>query len=440
VVQSGRGAGKTRTGSEHFAHLILSNEPGEWGCIGPTFGDARDTMVEHRKSGLLKVLGPAVRNWNRSLGELYVANGAIVRCDGADDGALRVQGKELRGAWADEIGLWRSTKTKRGEIKGGIRAWKESIMFAVREAPALILATGTPKGNQGVVKLLRKEPPGRVVYTRPKLDDNRHNLEPEIVREWEELYAGTRLGRQELLGEVLEDVEGALWTLQMVEEAQWDLALHELLGTMGQRTVVAVDPATTSNPDSDETGIIAATRIPIDADVLRGIVAAGATELAEVAQRADHGFIVADRSDIYTPLGWAEAAVDLYRELQADLIVGEANQGGDMVRTLVHQVDPNARYEHVWASKSKEARAEPKAGLYEQGRVHHIKPFPELEEELTTWVAGESESPNRLDAAVWALEKLFPSNPAPEYAIAAGPTDDPEAPVGPAEEVMRARW
>src|SRR4249919_3262655 len=186
-AQGGRGSGKTRSGAEAFADLILKSPPGDWACIGPTFGDARDTMIEHRRSGLKKMLGPAVTQWNRSIGELYVANGSKVYCDGADDGALRIQGKELRGAWADEIGLWKTTKTKKGETKGGMQAWKESLVFAVREAPALILATGTPKGNRGVVKLLRTEPDGRVVFTHPRLADNRHNLGAAIVAEWEAL-------------------------------------------------------------------------------------------------------------------------------------------------------------------------------------------------------------------------------------------------------------
>lgn len=440
-AQGGRGSGKTRAGAETLGDIILNNPPGDYACVGPTFGDARDTMIEHRKSGLKKILGPAVRQWNRSLGELYVANGSVVYCDGADDGALRIQGKELRAAWADEIGLWKATRTKKGEIKGGEQAWKESLIFAVRESPALILATGTPKGNRGVVRLLRKEPAGRVVFTRPSLAKNRVNLEPEIVAEWEELYKGTRLGRQELLGEVLEDVEGALWTMQLIEDQRWDVALEDLLGTMGVRTVVAVDPATTSNPDSDETGIIAACRIPIDADLLRGIVAAAPTEIGDMAQLYDHGFILADRSGIYTPTGWAKAAVGLYHELNADRIVGEANQGGDMVRTIVLQVDPNVNYEHVWASKSKEARAEPKAGLYEQGRIHHREVFEQLEDEQATWVPGQSESPNRLDAAVWALEDLFPSSPT-AATLVAGMADTEGVPIvpSPVDGIMKANW
>lgn len=429
-AQGARGSGKTRTGAEKLAELILSNSPGDWACIGPTFGDARDTMIEHRKSGLKKVLGPAVTQWNRSLGELYCANGSVVYCDGADDGALRIQGKELRGAWADEIGLWKATKTRKGETKGGLQAWKESLIFAVRESPALIIATGTPKGNKGVVKLLRSEPEGRVVFTYPQLTDNEHNLEPQIVEEWRRLYGGTRLGIQELEGKVLEDVEGALWTLALIEDNRWELELADLLRIHGQRTVVAIDPATSSNPDSDETGIIAATRIPPGADILRALPA----DSKEAAKTYDHGWIIADRSGIYTPNGWAKAAIELYRELGADRIVAERNQGGEMVESVLRQEDPNIPYSDVWASKSKEARAEPAAGLYEQERIHHLKVFPELESELTSWVPGEGESPNRLDAAVWALADLF-DHSIPDTVIAAGPSTP-----GPVDELAGKQW
>jgi phage terminase large subunit-like protein len=385
-------------------------------------------MVEHRRSGLKKVLGPAVAQWNRSIGELYVANGSKVYCDGADDGGLRIQGKELRGAWADEIGLWKASTTKKGETKGGMQAWKESLIFAVREAPALIVATGTPKGNVGVVRLLREEPDGRVVFTFPSLDDNRHNLEEAIVAEWEALYGGTRLGQQELEGKVLEDVEGALWTLQLIEDGRWEEVRDRILGTIGQRTVVAIDPATTSNPNSDETGIVAATRIPAGADILK--------PLDEKVRRYDHGFVLADRSGRYSPTGWAEAAIGLYRELGADRIVAENNQGGEMVETILRQVDPNIPYSPVWASKGKEARAEPIASLYEQGRVHHMGVFPLMEAEQTSWVPGSGESPNRLDAVVWALTELFGSNVPQPTVIArdSGPSEDPTA------EIMNARW
>jgi phage terminase large subunit-like protein len=404
-AQGGRGSGKTRAGAEAFAELILNNPPGDYACMGPTFGDAV-AMIEHRKSGLEKVLGPAASQWNRSKGELYVANGSTVYCDGADDGGERIQGKGLRGAWADEIGLWRAVKTKKGETRGGMQAWKESLAFAVRESPALIVATGTPKGNRGVVKFLRERPPGRVVFTYPSLADNRYNLEPEIVAEWEADYGGTRLGRQELEGRVLEDVEGALWTLAMIEDNRWpDLAeLREALDrTQGSRRVVAVDPAISSGETSDETGIVAAARLPGDSDIV------GRYVYDEDARRVPHGAVLADRSGRYSPQGWAEAAIALYHELRCDRIIYERNQGGEMVKATLHAVDPNVPLTDVWASRGKTTRAEPISALYEQNRIHHLGFFPELESEQTAWVPGEP-SPSRMDGLVWALTDLFGSS------------------------------
>lgn len=392
-AQGPRGSGKTRCGTETFAHLILSHPPGDWACIGPTFGDARDTLIEHRRSGLKKALGEAVTNWNRTEGELYVANGSTVYCDGADDGALRIQGKELRGALCDEIGLWRSTKTRKGEEKGGIRSWQESIDFAVREPPGLILAIGTPKGKHGVVKLLTEEPEGRVAFTYPRLEDNEANLMQSVVEGWRRRYGGTRLGRQELLGEILEDVEGALWTIAMIEANR-----HALPTEGARRTVVAVDPAITAGEDSDETGIVAACCYGAATPFPKANLVAG--------EAVDHGFVLADRSGRYSPRGWATEAIELYHATRADRIVAEKNQGGEMVAATIRSVDPNVPIRLVWAAQGKRPRAEPVSALYEQGRVHHIEPLPELENEMTAWVPGE-DSPSRMDALVWAITDLM---------------------------------
>lgn len=390
-AQGGRGSGKTRAGAEALAHLILTNAAGDWGCVGPTFGDARDTMVEHRRSGLLKVLGSAVLDWNRTDGQLFVANGSTVFCDGAVEGAERVQGRELRGAWCDEIGLWRIVRTRKGEAVGGVKAWQESIEFAVREYPALIVCTGTPKGKKGVVKLLLEEPPGRVVFTYPSLADNRRNVEPAVVEDWERRWGGTRLGRQELEGEVLEDVEGALWTWDLIEDHRVEADPERV----ERRVVVAVDPAASKSDTSDETGIVA-----------------GSTD------HSGEGYVLADRSGRYTPREWAERAIGLYRSLAADRIVAEKNNGGEMVESVIRQVDPNVPVRLVWASRGKQTRAEPIAALYEQGRIHHVGTFPELETEQTSWIPGEP-SPNRMDALVWAFTDLITHSAPAAHSITA---------------------
>ncbi len=370
-MQGARGSGKTRTGAEVFAELILTSPPGEWGVIAPTFGDARDTCVEG-ESGLKGVLGPAVSKWNRSNGELYIANGSIVHLDGADDGALRIQGKNLRGAWCDEIGLWKKWQT----------SWEESLQFAVRVEPAKIIATGTPKGKHGIVKLLLEEAataPQDVIFSRTFLEDNERNLAPAQIASLRRRYEGTRLGHQELGGEILDEVEGALWTWKMIDEHR----VGEDPVRIGHRSVVAVDPS--GSKEGDEVGIVCV-----------------ATDHTQA------GYVLEDRSGNYSPLDWAKAAVALYHDRRADRIVVERNFGGEMAVTLIRQVDPNVPILTVFASKGKEARAEPVAALYEQGRVHHVGVFPELESEQTSWVPGAGKrSPNRLDALVWAFTDLI---------------------------------
>lgn len=384
--------------------------------VGPTFGDARDTMVEHRKSGLLKVLGPNVQQWNRSGGELYVANGSIIRCDGAIEGAERIQGKELRGAWCDEIGLWRVVKTKGGEKKGGVTAWQQSIEFAVRESPALIYATGTPKGKQGIVRLLMEEPPGRVAFTFPSLADNKDNIDRKTYEGWLARWGGTRLGKQELDGLILEDVEGALWRLNLIESLR--LPVDAEIGRFRQnRTVVAIDPSATTA--GDETGIVAAQEINLDPPTAADL---GIVKHLDVP----HGVVLADRSGNYAPEEWARVAIDLYRELEADRIVAERNNGGEMVEAVIRAVDPNVPVKLVWASKGKRPRAEPVAALYEQHRVHHRWVFADLEGEQTTWVPGE-DSPNRMDALVWAMTELMLGE-SQDYAFAGANGDHPAAP------------
>lgn len=377
--------------------------------VGPTFGDARDTMVEHRKSGLLKVLGPNVQQWNRSSGELYVANGSTIYCDGAIEGAERIQGKELRGCWCDEIGLWRVVKERGGEERGGTKAWQESIEFAVREAPARIFATGTPKGKKGVVKLLLEEPKDRVAFTFPSLADNKANIDRATYEGWLARWGGTRLGKQELEGMILEDVEGALWKLGLIEELR---LADDVAASIPGRTVVAIDPSATRA--GDETGIVAAQVVQLSAE--RG------ERLGLPEREGTHGLVLADCSGSYAPEEWARAAIDLYRELGADRIVAEKNQGGEMVRSVLTAVDPNVPITLVTASKGKRTRAEPVAALYEKRRVHHIGTFPDLESQMTTWVPGE-DSPDRMDALVWAITDLMLGS-AQDYAFAGGGDGD----------------
>lgn len=206
-MRGGRGAGKTRTGAETLAAWIAEN-PGEYAIIAPTYGDAKNVCVEGRKSGLLTCLGGypggLVSNWNRSEGVVYMANGSTVFCDGADDGALRVQGKNLNGAWCDEVGLWKAWET----------SWNYSLRPAIRFRPARIVATGTPKMGHPLISYLLKAP--NVVHTHMRTLDNMANLEGSAINDMFAEWDGTTLGRQELEGEFIEALEG-----EILRRADW---------------------------------------------------------------------------------------------------------------------------------------------------------------------------------------------------------------------------
>ncbi len=195
-IRGGRGSGKTRTGGETLAEWIRTSDPGEWAIVAPTFGDARSVCVEG-DAGLLKALGKEnVTGWNRSEGVVTTGNGSKVYLDGGDDGALRIQGKNLRGCWADEVGLWRDWD----------RAWNESIAFAVRVQPAKIIATGTPKMAHPLIRqLLESE---NVVQTHMRPADNAANLDEAALAAMIAEFGGSTLGRQELEGEYIEALEG----------------------------------------------------------------------------------------------------------------------------------------------------------------------------------------------------------------------------------------
>jgi len=378
-VRGGRGSGKTRTGAETLGRWIREtlhdDVEGDWAIVAPTFGDGRDTCVEG-PSGLRRALGGEgggiIRpgGWNRSIGALHLVDGATVYVDGASDGAERIQGKNLRGAWCDEIGLWDKWDY----------SWNESLAFALRIAPARVVATGTPKQGHGLVKQLLED--DRLVQTLMSIWDNVDNLHPAAVEDLVRRWSGTRRGRQELEGEFLNEVPGALWTVAMIEVHR--LQVPPELG----RTVVAVDPSGSADEDTgtSECGIIGAAVSPL----------------------TGHGYVLADRSRHASPDKWARAAVDLYHQLQADSIVAERNFGGEMVRSVISAVDPNVPVKLVTASRGKRLRAEPVAALYEQGRVHHVGLFAELEEQQTTWVPDAGmPSPDRVDAVVWAFTELM---------------------------------
>jgi predicted phage terminase large subunit-like protein len=372
-IRGGRGGGKTWTGSHTLSEWIAQNPGKDWAIVAPTYGDARDVCVEG-PSGLLSALGLPrhYKPWNRSLGELNLPDGGTVYIDGADDGALRIQGKNLAGLWADEVGLWRQWKL----------AWDESIAFAVRIDPARIIATGTPKRGHPLVKRLMDDE--TVARTVVRTLDNAPNLSRAALDELLRRYEGTELGRQELEGDILSDVPGALVKRDQIQYGTAPRRYHENeLVPDYSRIVVAIDPAGTYGPDSDETGIVVA------------------------GSRESLGFVIDDLSGRFPPLEWARRAIRAYDENSADAIVVETNFGGDMVEQTLRSAGFTGHVIKVTASRGKALRAEPVTSKYEQGLIYHVRPFPELEDQLCSYTPDTKESPDRMDALVWAFTELL---------------------------------
>jgi phage terminase large subunit-like protein len=377
------------------------------GIVARTLEDGRDVCVEG-ESGLLSVLpvselrgGSQDRAWNRSLGELFLANGTKYELySSKNPDALR--GPQFHRLWFDELASWiYLTKT-----------W-DMAMFGLRlgQDPRVVITT-TPKPLRLIRELLGRPD---VVVTRGTTYENRMNLAPTFYSHIIGKYEGTRLGRQELRGEILEDAPGALWTRDGIE-ADRAVTVPDL-----DRVVVGVDPAVTSRATSAETGIVTVGAI------WRRCPCGHLPNLP-------HAFVLADNSLRGTPGEWGKAVVRAYSMHHADRVIGEVNNGGDLVEANVRSVDPNVSYSPVNASRGKKKRAEPVAALYEQHRVHHVGAFPDLEDQMVLW-EGEPEdekdgteeetdfeSPDHMDALVWALTELLVSEePAASWLKSAAP-------------------
>jgi predicted phage terminase large subunit-like protein len=360
---AGRGFGKTRAGAEWVKQQVNGGRR-RVALVARTSADAREVMIEG-ESGLLAVCRAdnVIPLYEPSKRRVTWPNGAIATTYSADE-PDRLRGPQHDAAWCDELASWRYEDT-----------W-DNLQLGLRlgNTPQTIVTT-TPK-PQKLLKTILAAPDTAV--TRGVTYDNRVNLPQSFLTAIARQYEGTRLGRQELYAELLEDTVGALWTRANLDEyrvsRQPDMA----------RVVVAVDPAVTNNPNSDETGI-----------VVCGLGTDG------------HGYILDDRSVRTSPDTWARVVVDAYRTYGADRIIAEANNGGDLVELVIRTVDANVPYRAVRASRGKIARAEPVAALYEQGRVHHVGAFATLEDQLTSYVPEAHGSPDRLDALVWGLTELI---------------------------------
>ena len=360
---AGRGAGKTRTAAEWLAFQASSNPRTRWAIAAPTYSDVRDTCAEGQ-SGIVQVLREygTLKDYNRSIGELFLTNGSRIKLFSGEE-PDRFRGPQFHGGWFDELAAFKYPD-----------AW-DQYQFGLRlgDFPQTIVTT-TPRPTKLIKDLIARE---GVRVVRGSTFDNAKNLAPSALIELKARYENTRLGRQELYGEILDNVEGALWTREMIESARVTEAPPLV------RVVVAIDPAVTSSSTSDETGIVCA-----------GVSSAG------------EYYILDDKSLRASPDKWARQAVNLYHEHKADKIVAETNNGGDMVIMLLKQVDAGIATKKVTATRGKQLRAEPISSLYEQGKVHHIGYFPELESQMCEWTPLSNESPDRLDALVWALTEL----------------------------------
>ncbi|WP_082653327.1 DNA-packaging protein [Aureimonas sp. AU22] len=372
LLIGGRGSGKTRAGAEWVRAMALGEAPlagrvhGRIALVAETLGDAREVMVEG-ESGLRALDYETRPVFEASRRRLVFANGAVAQVFSSEDpDALR--GYQFDAAWGDELAKWTYAE-----------GCFDNLQLALRlgENPRMVLTT-TPRAVPILKRLMAEE--GTAV-TRMRTGENAGNLAAGFVAAMETRYGGSRLARQELDGEMIEAREDALFDRGAIDRMR-----VRAVPSLG-RIVVAVDPPASSGRTSDACGIVAA-----------GLGGDGTI------------YVLADRSRRgLKPPEWAAAAVSLYRELEADRIVAEVNQGGEMVEAVLRTVAPDVPVSSVRATRGKWVRAEPVAALYEQGRVRHAGSFAELEDELCDFGPNglsNGRSPDRLDAMVWAVTAL----------------------------------
>lgn len=373
LLRTGRRWGKTLTGAQWVREQIEVHGARHIALVSDTSADVRDIMIEGPKSGLLAICPP----WNRphyepSKRRLTWPNGAFCTSYSAED-PEQLRGPGHDAAWADEMAKWKHQR----------ETW-DNLRMTLSEGQGRCVITTTPRPTP-LIRELSKRPD--VVMTLGHTSENADNLDPVYLQELEEAYGGTRLGRQELAGELLEDVVGALWKQSDIDEKRiTEDALPDL-----ERIVVAVDPSGSDDENAS----------------LQGIVSVGRAMCGCKGTEETHFFVLRDDSGHYTPNDWGGRAVYAYHTLNADRIVAEANFGGQMVENTIKTIDRSVAYKAVTASRGKQVRAEPVAALSEQGKVHFVGSFAKLEDQLTTWVPGQK-SPDRLDAFVWALTELSP--------------------------------
>lgn len=379
LIMTGRGFGKTMTGAQTVRRKVEKGRAKHIALVGPTAADVRDVMVglDPDSSGLMQICPP----WNRptympSYRHAVWPNGATATMYSGEE-PNRLRGPQHDLAWGDEPAAW----AKPDDMLS-------NLLFGLRRGDAQLILTGTPRPIP-MIRGLVKNPD--VILTKGSMYDNPMLTDTAVAR-IKKQYEGTRLGRQEIEGVLLEDNPDALWSVEMIDADRMTMEEFAEKVTKGfiniRRTVVSVDPAVTAKKNSNATGINVAC---ID------------------DQHPPHAYILRDATMVSRPEAWATVSVALYKEYQADRLIAEVNNGGDLVEATIRQIDPNVSYKDVRATKGKMLRAEPASALYEKHRVHHVGAFPELEDEMLTY-DGSQDSPDRLDSLVWSLFALILEN------------------------------
>ena len=379
LILAGRGWGKTLTGAQDIVNYALRFQKTRSAVVAPTFGDLRRVCFEG-DSGILSLIpndcyygGDKRYGYNKSNAEITLFNGSIIQGYAASE-PDRMRGPQYHRAWCDELAAWRYPD-----------AW-DQLQFGMRlgKNPQTIVTT-TPRPTELIRSLHDREDS---VVTRGNTFENEANLADSALKLFKERYDGTRLGRQELYAEILDEIQGALWSYNMIEETRVREAPEM------QRVVVGIDPAVTSNEHSDETGI-----------VVCGLGLDG------------RYYILDDVSGKMTADAWAKTAINAYYKHKASRIIAEVNNGGDLVERLIRTIDKNIPYTKVHASRGKIIRAEPISALYEQKKVSHVGIFTKLEDQMCSFTGEKASSPDRLDAMVWAMTEISKSSMTAQWRI-----------------------
>ena len=371
LILAGRGWGKTRTGAQDIALYALRNPNTNCAVVAPTAGDLRRVCFGGN-SGLLSIIpkecylaSPDQKGFSSSLNEMRLFNGSKITGYAASE-PDRLRGPQFHRAWCDELAAWRYPEAF------------DQLMFGLRlgDNPQCVITT-TPKPNKIIKDLIARDD---VITTSGNTFENEANLADSALAMLKDKYEGTNLGRQELYAEIIESFEGALWKSDMIDNTRINEE-KEL-----SQIIIAIDPAVTANANSDETGIVVVGK-----------------------DYNNHYYVLEDLSGRHPPEKWGRIAVNAFYEWEADRIVAEVNNGGDLVERLIRNIDSNISYRSVRATRGKILRAEPISALYEQERVHHIGVFSELESQMCSYTGDTNISPDRLDALVWGLTELSKS-------------------------------